>query len=108
MIEKKYLDYMQACYKEIWDYIRSKDNTVDHDKMGLFFGKTVSPYKFWLDDHKSAEVVNVPSLLEALTKKYVLRNSIMASLDDRSTFLSKNLIFRIVSLTVEMAIFEYR
>ena len=72
MIEKEYLDYMQACYKEIWDYIRSKDNTEDHDKMGLFFEKTVSPYKFWLDGHKSAGVVNVPSLLEALTKKYFL------------------------------------
>ena len=56
MIQKEYLDYMQACYKEIWDYIRSKDNAVDHDKMSLFFEKAVSPYKFWLDEHKSAKV----------------------------------------------------
>ena len=72
MIEKEYLDYMQACYKQIWDYIRSNDNSVDHDKMGLFWEKSVTPYKFWLDEHKSAEVVNTPALLEALKKKYFL------------------------------------
>ena len=72
MIEKEYLDYLQECYKEIWEYIRGKDNAVDHDKMGLFFGKTVSPYKFWLDGHKSAKVLNVPSHLEALKKHYSL------------------------------------
>ena len=72
IIKKEYLDYMQACYKEIWDYIRSNDNSVDHDKMGLFWEKSVTPYKFWLDEHKSVEVVNVPSLLEALKKHYFL------------------------------------
>jgi hypothetical protein len=74
MIEKGYLEYLQACYKEIFSYIRTQDNAVDHDKMEMFFNKTVSPYKYWLDEHKAEETsredFDREGFLNGLKKKY--------------------------------------
>ena len=74
MVEKGYLEYLQGCYREIYDYIRSMDNAVDHDKLSMFFDKTVSPYKYWLDEHKEPmKEENKIGLLDALKKKYALQ-----------------------------------
>ena len=74
MIEKEYLDYCNERYKQIYSYIKDKDIAVDHDKLRMFFDKSVTPYKYWLDEHRRAELVNKDfdktGLLNALKTKY--------------------------------------
>ena len=74
MIQKEYLDYCNESYKQIYSYIKEKDIAVDHDKLSMIYEKTVTPYKYWLDEHKNVAMdeLNAEALLNALKKKYNL------------------------------------
>ena len=76
MIAQEYLDYMNESYRQEYAYIQKKDIAVDHDKLRMFFDKSVTPYKYWLDEHKRAEMagkdIDKAGMLNALKTKYKL------------------------------------
>ena len=72
MIQKDYLEYLNNCYKEIHSFLKEKDIGVDHEKLQIFFEKTVTPYKYWLDEQKVNKDFDKTGLLDAIKKKYNL------------------------------------
>ena len=101
MIEIEYLDYMNESYSQEYAYIQKKDGKVDPDKLRMFFEKSVSPYKYWLDEHKRAEMagnVDKEGMLKALKAKYKMSPTktglkLPGYLDNRDEFrrLSENM-----------------
>ena len=101
MIEQEYLDYMNESYSQEYSYLQKKDGKVDPEKLRMFFEKSVSPYKYWLDEHKRAEMagnVDKEGMLKALKAKYKMSPTktglkLPGYLNDRDEFrrLSENM-----------------
>lgn len=74
MIKEEYLKYLNQCYRDIFEFLYENEGEVDTAKLYAFFDKTVSPYKYWLDEHKNVAIddINTEALLNALKKKYNL------------------------------------
>lgn len=77
---KRYYDYLASIFREIWDYLKIQDGSVNPQKLELMFDRTVSPYVYWLKENQEKNEQGMSeekkmTLLKSLAAKYKLKVS---------------------------------